>query len=137
MNTQPPEPLPPGIDRDAVEMLTEIERSTPDEVRRQRAHDRIQIRAKIIVQPGNTSQRTELKLQGITSDISRGGCQALFPLPLQVGDIYRLQFDQAAIAIGPVLARCMRCRFVRDDAFEVGVAFLQNIELPEVNQKAA
>ncbi len=137
MTSNQPESLPPGIDRDAVEMLTEIERSTPDEVRRQRAHDRLQIRAKIIVQPGNTSQRTELKLQGVTSDISRGGCQALFPLPLQVGDIYRMAFDQSAIAIGPVLARCMRCRFVRDDAFEVGVAFLQNIELPEIGKNAA
>lgn len=137
MTTKQPDALPPGIDRDAVEILSEIERSTPAEVLRQRAHDRLQIRAKIIVQPGNASQRTELKLQGVTSDISRGGCQALFPLPLRVGDIYRLTFDQSLIAIGPVLARCMRCRFVRDDAFEVGVAFLQNIELPEASKHAA
>jgi hypothetical protein len=122
-----------GANRDAAEILEELENSTPERVRSQRAHDRLQIRAKIVARPGNASQRLDLKLQGFTGDVSSGGCQALFPLPLMVGDIYQITFDRSMLDLPPVLARCMRCRLVRDDAFEAGMAFLQPIDLSNVN----
>ena len=47
----------PGLDKEiASEMLAELERNTPEEIRRQRAHFRVQVKAKVIVSSGNSSQ---------------------------------------------------------------------------------
>ncbi len=115
---------------ETLELLAELERSTPDAVKRARAHTRLDIRCKVFAQPGDMSRRLDMKLQGMTGDISRGGCQALFPLALHVGDIFFLSFDRSVLDVAPVLARCMRCRMIREDAFETGLAFFNSVELP-------
>lgn len=114
-----------------LDLLAELERSTPGALRKERAHLRIEIRSKIIAQYADSSRRLDLKLQGVTGDISRGGCQALFPIPLGVGDIYLLTFDRSALDLSPIIARCMRCRYVREDAYETGLAFFSEIDLPD------
>jgi hypothetical protein len=55
----------------------------------------------------------------------------LLPLPLLVGDVYRLQFERNTLDLPLTFARCVRCRLVREDAFEVGFAFFSAICLPE------
>jgi hypothetical protein len=115
---------------DSLELLAELERSTPDAVKKARAHTRLEVRCKVFAQPGDMSRRLDMKLQGVTGDISKGGCQALFPLPLHVGDIFSLSFDRSVLDIPPVLARCMRCRMIRDDAFETGLSFFVHVDLP-------
>lgn len=116
---------------EAFGLLRDLERNTPEEIRRQRAHFRLSIKASVILQPGNASQLTAVKLKGITGDVSEGGCSALFPLPLQVGDIYRLAFDRKMLDLPLTFARCVRCRLIREDAFEAGFAFFSAICLPE------
>ena len=108
-------------------LLTELQRRTPDALRRERAHTRITVRAKVLVQPGNMSQRLDMKLQGVSGDVSAGGCQLLVPLPVGVGDIFWLAFDRTTLDIAPIYARCLRCREVRADAFEAGFAFFNKI----------
>lgn len=130
MITKSNTPRDPDQSGETLELLAELERSTPDAVKRSRAHERLNVRAKVIVQFGDMSRRLDMKLQGMTGDISKGGCQALFPLPLHVGDIYYLSFDRSALDVAPVMARCMRCRMIRDDAFETGFAFFSSVELP-------
>ncbi len=116
---------------EAFALLRDLERNTPTEIRRQRAHFRLAIKAGVVLQPGNATEMMKLKLQGVTGDVSEGGCSALFPIPIRVGDVYRLQFDRKALALPLTFARCVRCRLVREDAFEAGFAFFSPISLPE------
>ncbi len=116
---------------EAFSVLRDLERNTPDEIRRQRAHFRLAIKAAVILQPGNATQLLTLKIKGVTGDVSAGGCSALFPIPVNVGDVYRLQFDRKTLDLPLTFARCVRCRLVREDAFEAGFAFFTPISLPE------
>ena len=116
---------------DAFAVLQDLERNTPDQIRRQRAHFRLSVKAPVILQPGSASQLTNLKVKGATGDISEGGCSALFPVPVQVGDVYRMQFDRNVLDLPLTFARCVRCRLVREDAFEAGFAFFTPVILPE------
>lgn len=117
------------LDVQDAELLNELQRSTPDAVRRERAHTRVTVRAKVVVQSGNMSQRRDLKVQGVSGDLSAGGCQLLVPVPIAVADIYWLTFDRSEIDIAPIYARCLRCREVRADAFEAGFAFFAPIDI--------
>ncbi len=116
---------------EAFSVLRDLERNTPEEIRRQRAHFRLAIKTGVVLQPGNGSQLLSLKVKGVTGDVSAGGCSALFPISITVGDIYRLQFDRKALDLPLTFARCVRCRLVREDAYEAGFAFFSPICLPE------
>ena len=123
-------------DEQAFDLLQELERNKTDEIRRMRTHFRLAIKASIVLMPGNASDVLKPKVQGVTGDISEGGCSALFPIAAQVGDIYRLEFDRQALNIPLTFARCVRCRLIREDAFEAGFAFFKSISLPD-NVEAA
>ena len=116
---------------EAFQVLQELERNTPEEIRRQRAHFRSAIKTGVVLQPGNASELLSFKVKGVTGDISEGGCSALFPIPTRVGDVYRLQFDRKTFDLPLTFARCVRCRLIREDAFEAGFAFFSAISLPE------
>lgn len=116
---------------EAFAVLQELSRNTPDEIRRQRAHFRLAIKVGVVLQPGNASELMSMKVKGVTGDLSQGGCSALFPIAARVGDVYRLSFDRAALDLPLTFARCVRCRLVREDAFEAGFAFFIPICLPE------
>lgn len=119
----------PGLDKTSIEALAELERNTPDSVKKMRSHERLTVRCKVIVQPGNASDRIQMKVQGVTGDMSATGTQVLLPVPIGVGDIFRISFDRTVINVAPTFARCMRCRVVRDDAFETGFSFFSPIDL--------
>lgn len=116
---------------EAFAVLQELSGNTPEEIRRQRAHFRMAVKVAVVLQPGNSGKLMTLKVKGVTGDISEGGCSALFPIPARVGDIYRLSFDRSALDLPITFARCVRCRLVREDAFEAGFAFFTPIQLPE------
>lgn len=118
-------------DDEAFGLLQEMEANTSDELRRQRTHFRIAIKAGVILRAGNSRDLITFKLKGVTGDISEGGCSVLFPLPTHVGDVYRLEFDRQAIHVPLTFARCVRCRLIREDAFEAGFSFFNAIALPE------
>ena len=115
---------------DPLALLAELEKNSTDAVERARAHVRHTIRSKVIIRPADASRRYTSKYQGITGDVSAGGCQALLPVPLTPGDIYHIEFDRSTIDLMPQLALCRRCRMVGDDAYEVGLAFFTPITLP-------
>ena len=117
---------------DVLAAMTELERNTSESIRASRAHDRLSMKMKVIGQPGNMSQRHEFRVQGVTGDVSKGGCCVLFPVPLMVGDIYVLSFDRKVLNVTPVMARCLRCRLLRDDAFECGFGFFAELDLKAV-----
>ncbi len=116
---------------DAFNLLAELEQNRSEEIRRQRQHFRITIKAEVLLQPGNASEILEFKVKGVSGDISEGGCSILFPIPANVGDIYRLQFNRRVVDLPLQFAQCVRCRLVRDDAYECGFRFFSPIALPE------
>ena len=111
------------------DLLQEIEQQTSEEIRKQRTHERVCIKAKVILQSGNSSELLSYKVQGVTGDVSEGGCRAMFPIPIGVGDIYRLQFDREQLDVPLVFARCMRCKLVREDAYEAGFSFFSPLQI--------
>jgi hypothetical protein len=114
---------------DALDSLAELERNTPAEIIKSRGTARLQIKSKVIAQPGNSGDRRKIRIQGITGDISSGGCQILFPVPLRVGDIYWLTYDKDELQINSMFARCLRCRLIREDAYEAGFKFFEPVDL--------
>lgn len=114
---------------DALEALAALETNTNAAILAQRASQRLEIQTKLIVRPGNASQRHEYSIPGVTADISSGGCMVLLPRPIMTGDLFWLAFDDSVLRIGSLLARCLRCRLVREDAFEIGFRFLNDVDL--------
>ncbi len=113
------------------EFLQEIETHVSEEKRRLRTHERTAAKMKVVLQPGNSSEFLGFKVQGITGNISASGCQALFPVPAEVGDVYRLLFEGPNTNRAPLFARCLRCRFVSENEFETGFSFVGPITLTD------
>ena len=109
------------------DILQEIEEQTDEKIRAQRVHDRVAVKLNFTLQPGNSSEFLEYKVQGILGDISSGGCKAMLPIPVKVGDIYRLQFENGRVNLPMLFVRCVRCRLVSEDAFEAGFSFFNPI----------
>jgi hypothetical protein len=114
---------------EALESLSEFERNKPEIIKRARSTSRIRIRSKVIAQPGNSGDRLKSEVQGITGVVSAGGCQILFPITIGVGDFYWLTFDKNDLDIDTVLGRCLRCRLIRENAYEAGFKFFNPIDL--------
>lgn len=112
-----------------ISALSELEQSSQENVTRLRAHERLQIRVPVKVQPGNSSERGRAAIECVTADISNGGCMLLAPRPLMPGDVYWLTFDAARLNIGSLFARCMRCRLISEEAFEIGFRFFLPVEI--------
>jgi hypothetical protein len=112
------------------DLLQSLERQKGEAIASQRVFARIETRLKVVVRPANSSQISQLRIEGVTADISRGGCRLLLPVPLWVGDHYRLEFDATEHQLPLTFARCTRCRLLREDAFEAGMQFSTSIDLP-------
>ncbi len=119
------------------ELLQSLERQKGEEVSKARMHARVETKLKVVVRPGNSSEVMLFKLQGITADLSRGGCRLILPLPVAVGDVFRIEFESSEHRIPMAFARCLRCRLVREDAFEAGFSFFAPIDLPVSTAKPA
>lgn len=114
---------------DAIQSLGELEDNTSQAILSQRASERIKVKTKVVVRPGNASDRYRFSIEGLTGDISNGGCQILLARPILPGDIYWLSFADTHVTLGSLLARCTRCRMVQEDAFESGFRFFHDIDL--------
>lgn len=118
------------VDAETDALIDELAKSTPDAIKQMRQHTRLSVRVKVFVEPGSLSERDGVRLQGVTGDISAGGAQILLPRPLKIGDVYHLSFDRAEFDMPGVYALCLRGRFVRADAYEAGLRFLESVTLP-------
>jgi hypothetical protein len=112
-----------------LEALGELAENTSDAIVRQRASQRLEIRTKVVIAPGNSGERHRFAVEGLTGDLSTGGCKVLVGRPMAVGDIYWLVFSDDHLAIGSLLARCLRCALVREDTFEAGFRFFHEVDL--------
>ncbi len=121
-------PLPETEELD-LDLLKDLERQSIDEIRKLRAHERVDTKIRLVIQSGDSSRLGSIRSQAYTSDISSGGCSVISTTPIGVGDIYRLSFDHSQLDVPLVFARCVRCRLLREDAFETGFAFFTPIVL--------
>ncbi len=117
-----------GLD---AQLIADLQRQSMDQIQKLRAHERVAVKMPVVLQPGNSSQLHELKLEGLTGDISEGGCAVVFDAPVNVGDVYRLQIDSPEHDLPLVFARAVRCRMMRETAFEVGFRFFNPLRLPK------
>ncbi len=112
------------------EVVENLERQQIQDVLTGRTHERLETALKVCVRPGNTSENLRFELHGVTADLSRGGCRLILPAPAAVGDVFRIEFESSTPLLPLVFARCLRCRLMREDAFEVGFSFFAPIDLP-------
>ena len=112
-----------------LDIVKDIENQSVEQLRKKRLHERLTIRTKVLLRPGNASEMHTMKVQGITRDLSNGGCLSMFPVAVKVGDIYRLEFAAENLDLPVVFARCLRCRMIHEQAFEVGFSFFNQISL--------
>jgi c-di-GMP-binding flagellar brake protein YcgR len=127
----------PAIPSDAQTeaLIDELAKSSNDAIKQLRTHTRLSVRAKVYVEAASLSHRSGVRLQGVTGDISAGGTQILLARPLAIGDLYQISFDRKELDIPPVYAVCLRGRMVRPDAYEAGLRFLEQINLPSASPK--
>ncbi|MFK7818358.1 MAG: PilZ domain-containing protein [Planctomycetaceae bacterium] len=114
---------------DAIEALKQLEVSSRSAVMQKRGKSRLTIEINVTIQRGDSSRRSEFTISGSSSDISTNGCKLLAPTPVLPGDVYWLQFAKNEAGIGNVMARCVRCHMIREDAFEIGMTFFNEIDL--------
>ena len=117
---------------DAIAALAQLEQNKESSASYRRMHERITTRVEVTIQPASSSERRRLKIHGVTADISRGGCRALFSAPVGVGDVFWIVFDKEAINIDPLFARCVRCALVREDTFDAGFSFFTEVDFDAV-----
>ncbi len=114
---------------DALAALGDLEANNSQAILKQRSSERMVIRTRVRLQPGNSSQRHTDAIDGLTGDISNGGTLVLLPRPVLAGDTFWVTFSNEHVSIGSLLARCTRCRMVREDTFEIGLRFFHDIDL--------
>lgn len=118
----------PGHEFDPA-LIEELEKQSLQEMRRLRAHERVDLHVRVTLEPGNASDRGEFRVEGKTEDVSAGGFLGIFPDPPRVGDVYRVRFDPRDLDLPVAFAQCRRCRLVRDGAFEAGFSFFSPISI--------
>lgn len=120
-----------GFDGWSHDLLRELEQQTSEAIRKQRSAERQEVQCSVRVRSGNASQASEPAFEGVTGDVSPGGCRIMTQVPVRVGDIYKLEFAKGELDLPIVFARCLRCRLVREDAFESGYSFFTPIKLDD------
>ena len=112
------------------DLLNELRQQKLEEIRKVRAHERLEVRMPVRVLPGNLSALPGADaIVGETRDLSSGGCMGYFPQAFAVGDVYRLTFDTEDFDLPLVFGRCLRCRLVREDLIEVAFSFFTPVRL--------
>lgn len=114
------------------ELLEELAHQSLREIRKVRRHERIEVKLAVQLRPANSSDLGRYNSKGSTKDISVGGCRCIVSKAPRVGDIYRVQFRDEQHSLPMAFARCVRCRFVHEDAFDCSFMFLTPLEAPEI-----
>ena len=123
----PADILPDGLD---LEMLSDLQRQSRDQITKLRKHARWEVSVPVKLEPGNRSAGEQCRIEGVSVDFSSGGCMAHFPVPVPVGDVFRMEVEDAELDLPMVFMRCLRCALVREDVYEAGFSFFNPIMLP-------
>lgn len=117
-------------DANPLESLIELQRLDAASEGRDRSSERVGIQCRVELRPGNSRDRSNAQVvNAACSDLSSSGCRLIAPLPPAVGDVYLLSFEES-VALPNVFARCVRCRLLKEDAYEAGFQFFTELTLP-------
>ena len=125
------------LDANALNALQDLENNKPASIKSARRSERLRIKVPVVARPGDSGRRIEFSADGITADMSAGGCQILFAVPVYVGHFYQLTFERGRLPFDSLIARCLRCRLIREDAYEAGMSFLDKVNLSEVSENSS
>ena len=64
-----------GFDEWAQELLTELEQQTPEAIKRMRSSERHEVQSAVKIRPANASDFAKPTVEGVTGDVSPGGCR--------------------------------------------------------------
>ncbi len=120
----------------SVEALASLQQNNAQAVRSKRNTTRLTTNARVKIVAGSTSERDK-PVNGICNDVSPSGCRVISTVPLMVVDIYWIHFDKSSLELGPQFARCLRCRFMREDAYEMGFAFFSPVTIKQIQEEQA
>ena len=98
-----------------------------------RKGSRTGIVAAMTLSPANSSQRTDWKIAGCCRDISPKGIGTILDRPARVGDFYWVEIDSELLKYQTGIGRCIRCQFLREDAYEAGFEFMTETS-PQLNE---
>ena len=118
-------------EQETFELLSALESDAPGEWSDRRNAERLRWRGQVRVSGTYDNQPDRSPVPADLLDLSRDGCRLVAPVPLQVGDVFRITFDREELDIPLSFARCTRCRLLREDSFEAGLEFFSPIQLPE------
>ncbi len=113
----------------AFDALQGLQAQATMDLVKMRAHERKAVKMTVTLRPANPVEAMTFELIGVTGDLSEGGCQAMFPVPPQVGEVYRLRFGGEGRNLSEVFGRCLRSRLVDEESFETGFRFFQPLDL--------
>ena len=117
---------------EAFELLKELEMQKTDNIRNLREHHRYVRKVNVSLRPANASSATAFEFKGITGDISRKGCSAMFNHPVGVGDLFALSLESEEVELQTIIAKCVLCRFIKNNSFLSGFSFFESLDLPEL-----
>lgn len=119
-----------ALDMDPGALLDDIELSRRADLSQARKLSAVKVEATLTVRSANVSERATALGEGVTTELRRQGVSSLLSVPMGVGSVYHLSFDDTELGVTPCLAICDRCAMLTDTAFEVNFQLLQAIELP-------
>ena len=125
-----------GTDDDAFELLSALETQTPETVRQLRDSTRMPFRSYARIEASDPLDGTAYDDVAV-GDISKTGCRVLLRVPLHLGAVYTIAIEGDPFELGTIYAQCVRGRFVREHAFEMGMRFFSPIELDEAKPPTA
>ena len=117
-------------EENAFELLQALELQTPEPLRKLRESERVRLQTFARVE-GSDPTNLMVYEHAAVGDVSRMGCRMMLPRPLQVGAVYKLTLDAEPLDVGTFFARCVRCRLIKEDAFEMGMRFFAPVEIEE------
>lgn len=117
-----------------LEALLELQRRDASRTHN-RSSERFGMQCRIELYLGDSGRRNSRPpIVAVCSDLSAGGCRLIAESPPAVGDIYWVTFEKS-VDLPPAFARCVRCRLLREDAFEGGFQFFNEITMPNSQRR--
>ena len=121
----------------AYELLEELELTSPTTVRKVREKVTVPVDAAIEVRPADIIRRPTVLIEGSARKLATLGVSAICDRPVEVGSVYYLTFDQAALDLAPILGVCDKCVMLEPTVFGVHFQFPHAIELPPTARGSA
>lgn len=91
-----------------------------------RKGNRIEIAAEMTARPANSCDRFNFALEGTCRDLSVNGIGTILKQPPTVGSFYWIDIDCDDLKFRTGIGRCIRCQYLREDAFEAGFEFVND-----------